>query len=115
MQTFDFDQNNDVYALISQTLLTISENLLREPDNPKFRSFKPTNTIVKKNLIDPKCDSTDQGLHWPDILHLRGTVEYAREVSCSRFDFVECNPDVLSWASILTQAPPSSLAPHAVT
>ncbi|KAJ7283621.1 hypothetical protein C8J57DRAFT_1293078 [Mycena rebaudengoi] len=46
-----------------KTLLTISENLLREPDNPKFRSFKPTNTIVKKNLIDPK-----------------GTVEYAREL-----------------------------------
>jgi hypothetical protein len=39
-----------------QTLLTISENLLREPDNPKFQQFKPTNPLIKRNLIDPKCD-----------------------------------------------------------
>jgi len=46
-----------------KTLLTISENLLREPDNPKFQQFKPTNSLIKRNLIDPK-----------------GTVEYAREL-----------------------------------
>jgi hypothetical protein len=32
----------------------IAENLLREPDNPKFRQFKPTNTIIKRDLVDPK-------------------------------------------------------------
>ncbi|KAJ7498889.1 hypothetical protein FB451DRAFT_13759 [Mycena latifolia] len=39
------------------------ENLLREPDNPKYQRFKPTNSLIKRNLIDPK-----------------GTVEYAREL-----------------------------------
>ncbi|KAG6861583.1 hypothetical protein C0995_014490 [Termitomyces sp. Mi166 len=47
-----------------KTLLTIAENLLHEPDNPKFQQFKPTNTIIKKNLVEPK-----------------GTLEYAIEVS----------------------------------
>ncbi|KAF8913935.1 hypothetical protein CPB84DRAFT_1757953 [Gymnopilus junonius] len=37
-----------------KTLLAISENLLREPDNPKFQQFKPTNTIIKRDLVDPK-------------------------------------------------------------
>jgi hypothetical protein len=37
-----------------QTLSTIAENLLRDPDNPKFRQFKPTNTIIKRDLVDPK-------------------------------------------------------------
>ncbi|KAG5722273.1 hypothetical protein E4T56_gene10012 [Termitomyces sp. T112] len=37
-----------------KTLLTIAENLLHEPDNPKFLQFKPTNTVIKKNLVDPK-------------------------------------------------------------
>jgi hypothetical protein len=32
----------------------IAENLLREPDNPKFRQFKPTNTIIKRDLVSPK-------------------------------------------------------------
>lgn len=32
----------------------IAENLLREPDNPKFRQFKPTNTIIKRDLVNPK-------------------------------------------------------------
>ncbi|KAI0254900.1 hypothetical protein BJV78DRAFT_1183767 [Lactifluus subvellereus] len=36
------------------TLSTIAENLLREPDNPKFRQFKSTNTIIKRDLVDPK-------------------------------------------------------------
>lgn len=46
-----------------KTLLTISENLLREPDNPKFQQFKPTNSIIKRDLVDPK-----------------GTLEYAIEL-----------------------------------
>ncbi|KAG6854815.1 hypothetical protein C0991_001242 [Blastosporella zonata] len=46
-----------------KTLLTIAENLLREPGNPKFQQFKPTNTTIKKNLVDPK-----------------GTLEYAIEL-----------------------------------
>jgi len=50
--------------MLLQTLLTISENLLREPDNPKFQQFKPTNNIIKRDLINPK-----------------GTLEYAIEVS----------------------------------
>lgn len=37
-----------------QTLLTISENLLREPENPKFQQFKATNDTIKRRLIDPK-------------------------------------------------------------
>ncbi|KAF7352763.1 PUB domain-containing protein [Mycena venus] len=53
-------RNSDAKLL---TLLTIAENLLREPDNPKFQQFKPTNSLIKRELIDP-----------------RGTVEYAREL-----------------------------------
>ena len=34
--------------------MKIAQNILREPDNPRFRQFKPTNTIIKKDLIDPK-------------------------------------------------------------
>ena len=52
----------------AQTLSTIAENLLREPDNPKFRQFKSTNTIIKRDLVDPK-----------------GTLEYA--VAVRRFFF----------------------------
>lgn len=37
-----------------QTLSTIAENILREPLNPKFRQFKPTNSMIKRNLVDPK-------------------------------------------------------------
>jgi len=37
-----------------RTLLTISENLIREPENPKFQQFKPTNNIIKRDLVDSK-------------------------------------------------------------
>jgi len=37
-----------------RTLSTIAENLLREPNNPKFRQFKPTNTRIKRDIVDPK-------------------------------------------------------------
>jgi len=47
--------NSKEQALSSlRTLLTITENLLREPNNPKFRQFKPTNSIIKRDLVDPK-------------------------------------------------------------
>ncbi|RXW24717.1 hypothetical protein EST38_g1166 [Candolleomyces aberdarensis] len=36
------------------TLLKIAENLLNEPDNPKYQQFKPTNTAIKRELIDRK-------------------------------------------------------------
>ncbi|KAI0053537.1 hypothetical protein FA95DRAFT_1552024 [Auriscalpium vulgare] len=37
-----------------RTLSMIAENLIREPDNAKFRQFKPTNSIIKRDLVDPK-------------------------------------------------------------
>jgi hypothetical protein len=37
-----------------KTLQTISQNLIREPDNPKFRQFKPTNNTIKARLMDTK-------------------------------------------------------------
>ncbi|KAH8988575.1 hypothetical protein EDB92DRAFT_1871298 [Lactarius akahatsu] len=47
--------NSKEVALRSlHTLSTIAENLLREPENPKFRQFKPTNTIIKRDIVDPK-------------------------------------------------------------
>jgi len=47
--------NSKEQALKSlKTLLTITENLLREPDNPKFQQFKPTNSIIKRDLVDAK-------------------------------------------------------------
>ncbi|KAG7449173.1 uncharacterized protein BT62DRAFT_929155 [Guyanagaster necrorhizus] len=47
--------NSKEQAMASiETLLTISKNLLREPENPKFQQFKPTNGIIKRNLMDPK-------------------------------------------------------------
>ncbi|PPQ84444.1 hypothetical protein CVT25_012545 [Psilocybe cyanescens] len=47
------------------TLLTISENMLRDPTNPKFQMFRSGNSIIKRELIDTK-----------DIL------EYTIEVGC---------------------------------
>ncbi|KAF9057603.1 hypothetical protein BJ165DRAFT_1421752 [Panaeolus papilionaceus] len=35
-------------------LLTISENLIKEPGNPKYQKFKPTNSIIKRDLVEPK-------------------------------------------------------------
>ena len=48
----------------TQTLTTIAENLLREPDNLKYQQFKPTNDLIKRRLVDTK-----------------GTLEYAVAVS----------------------------------
>jgi len=46
--------NKDVALRSLRTLSTIAENLLREPNNPKFHQFKPTNTIIKRDIVDPK-------------------------------------------------------------
>ncbi|CCA66584.1 hypothetical protein PIIN_00267 [Serendipita indica DSM 11827] len=35
-------------------LSTIADNLLREPDNEKYQRFKPTNSLIKKNLVEVK-------------------------------------------------------------
>ncbi|CAE6408902.1 unnamed protein product [Rhizoctonia solani] len=35
-------------------LLKLAENLLSDPENPKFREFKSTNTTIQRALIDPK-------------------------------------------------------------
>lgn len=35
-------------------LSTIAENLLKDFDNEKFRRFKPTNSLIKKNLVEVK-------------------------------------------------------------
>ncbi|GLB33843.1 putative PUB domain containing protein [Lyophyllum shimeji] len=46
-----------------KTLFTIAQNLLREPDNPKYQQFKRTNAIIMRDLVEPK-----------------GTLEYAIEL-----------------------------------
>lgn len=62
-------ENRDLKCGV-KTLSTIAENLLKDPDNPKFRQFKvcsrsthiileltfmkPTNTVIKKNLVETK-------------------------------------------------------------
>jgi len=46
--------SKDVATASLKTLLTISQNLLREPENPKFQQFKATNDTIKRRLIDPK-------------------------------------------------------------
>jgi hypothetical protein len=45
-------------------LSAIAENLLKDQENEKFRKFKPTNSLIKKNLVEVK-----------------GAVEYAVAVS----------------------------------
>jgi hypothetical protein len=37
-----------------KTLSRIAENLVREPENPKFRQFKPTNDMIKRRLVETK-------------------------------------------------------------
>ncbi|THH15498.1 hypothetical protein EW146_g4986 [Bondarzewia mesenterica] len=44
----------EVATASMHTLSTMAENILREPDNPKFRQFKPTNALIKRDLVDPK-------------------------------------------------------------
>ncbi|KAH7929479.1 hypothetical protein BV22DRAFT_1125744 [Leucogyrophana mollusca] len=50
-----FRPNSKETALASlKTLSSLAENLLREPDNPKFRQFKSTNDTIRRRLIEPK-------------------------------------------------------------
>ncbi|KAL4075833.1 hypothetical protein J3A83DRAFT_2055448 [Scleroderma citrinum] len=50
-----FRPNSRETALASlKTLATIAENLLREPDNPKFQQFKQTNDLIKRRLVETK-------------------------------------------------------------
>ncbi|CAE6455437.1 unnamed protein product [Rhizoctonia solani] len=35
-------------------LLKLTENLLSDPENPKFQEFKSTNSTIKRSLIEPK-------------------------------------------------------------
>ncbi|KAH6914877.1 hypothetical protein BKA70DRAFT_1257279 [Coprinopsis sp. MPI-PUGE-AT-0042] len=37
-----------------KTLATIAGNLLKDPSNPKFQKFKPTNSVIKRELVDRK-------------------------------------------------------------
>ncbi|KAG1754073.1 uncharacterized protein EDB91DRAFT_1101473 [Suillus paluster] len=47
--------NSQEAAMTSlKTLSRIAENLLREPENPKFRQFKPINDTIKRRLIETK-------------------------------------------------------------
>ncbi|KAF8558749.1 hypothetical protein OG21DRAFT_1595057 [Imleria badia] len=46
-----------------KTLTTMAENILRDPDNPKYQTFKHENDTIKRRLIQPK-----------------GALEYALEV-----------------------------------
>ncbi|KAG9218911.1 hypothetical protein CCMSSC00406_0000975 [Pleurotus cornucopiae] len=50
-----FERNSrEVYTAAIKILSTLAENLLREPDNPHYQQFKPTNSIIKQRLVDPK-------------------------------------------------------------
>uniref|UniRef100_D8PQ28 PUB domain-containing protein n=1 Tax=Schizophyllum commune (strain H4-8 / FGSC 9210) TaxID=578458 RepID=D8PQ28_SCHCM len=47
--------NSKEQALASmKILLTIADNLIKEPENPKYQQFKPTNNTIKRNLVDVK-------------------------------------------------------------
>jgi hypothetical protein len=35
-----------------KTLHTIATNLIKNPGEDKFLRFKPTNSLIKKNLVD---------------------------------------------------------------
>ena len=37
-----------------QTVLKIAENLLNDPDNPKYQQFKPTNIVIQRELVKRK-------------------------------------------------------------
>ncbi|EIN10648.1 hypothetical protein PUNSTDRAFT_65728, partial [Punctularia strigosozonata HHB-11173 SS5] len=39
-------------TLLPPILSTLAENLLREPENPKFQQFKPTNDTIKKKVVE---------------------------------------------------------------
>ncbi|KIL70028.1 hypothetical protein M378DRAFT_175388 [Amanita muscaria Koide BX008] len=47
--------NSKEQAMASlKTLLKIAENLIKEPENPKFQQFKRTNQLIQRDLVNPK-------------------------------------------------------------
>ncbi|KAH7100676.1 hypothetical protein BKA62DRAFT_706170 [Auriculariales sp. MPI-PUGE-AT-0066] len=50
-------------------LLKICDNIIREPENTKFHSFKPTNTIIKRDLVEVKG-----GVEYAILLGFRANV-----------------------------------------
>ena len=48
---------------VLKTLLTLAVNVIDHPDDEKYHRFKPTNTLIRRKIVDPK-----------------GTLEYAVEV-----------------------------------
>jgi hypothetical protein len=53
LDTFIHDPYTTAF-FFCKTLSKIAENLIREPENPKFRQFKPTNNTIKRHLIETK-------------------------------------------------------------
>ncbi len=60
--------------LRAQTLLKLAENVIAHPEDPKYQKFKPTNTTIKRLLVEP-----------------RGTLEYAVAVSGPRLASVNAH------------------------
>ncbi|KAF8607595.1 hypothetical protein BDV93DRAFT_541837 [Ceratobasidium sp. AG-I] len=48
------DNNEATTKKAFEILLKISQNLLSDPENPKFREFKSTNPTIQRALLDPK-------------------------------------------------------------
>ncbi|KAG0709668.1 hypothetical protein DFH29DRAFT_885280 [Suillus ampliporus] len=46
--------SQEAFMASLKTLSRIAENLLREPENPKFRQFKSTNDMIRRRLIETK-------------------------------------------------------------
>lgn len=67
---------------IPQTLVTLAENLIKDPSNPKYQRFKPTNDLIKRRLIDPK-----------------GTLEYAIAVSLLFLSGARSEHSTSAWVS----------------
>jgi len=44
--------SRETYIVSLNTLSTIAENLLSNPENDKYQRFKPTNSIIKRTLVE---------------------------------------------------------------
>jgi hypothetical protein len=51
---------------VSKTLLVLARNIIDHPNEEKYHRFKPTNSTIRKKIVDPK-----------------GTLEYAVEVTAA--------------------------------
>jgi hypothetical protein len=63
----------------------MADNILREPDNPKYRSFKRENDTIKRRLIQPK-----------------GALEYALAVSLLACIIALGRPSLWSYCNNVT-------------